>query len=380
MPIKKVCFIMTDAISFNSLCRNQLEFFSNKKDIDITLVCGGSASDLDGLYKRNVGRVLHFPLYRKPNLGKDIFCLFKLFFFFIFNRFDLIVYSTPKALLLTSIASFFAFQKNRLAVVQGRVYENDKGVKRKIFQILDKFTFLFSSKVVFVSESVMRKSILENLLKSDKAILLGHGSFNGVDTGKFYPIESKDKKILRKKWNIPENDFVICTIGRICKDKGIIELKNIIEKSKFTNSKFILVGRIEDELSKNIIDDFKTKSNFYFIEYTLDIHEIFQLSDLHLFLSHREGFGNVAIEAAACGIPTFAYDIVGIKDSVKEGTSGKRFNFKETEEIFYAIERLKKSNVNPYSECASWAKETFQQEKVWDNYLNFYLSIINKGQ
>ncbi|MEQ1347634.1 glycosyltransferase [Acinetobacter lwoffii] len=371
---------MTDAISFNGLCRNQLEFFSIKKDIDITLICGGSASDLDSLHKRNVGRVLHFPLYRKPNLGKDIFCLFKLFFFFIFNRFDLIVYSTPKALLLTSIAGFFAFQKNRLAVVQGRVYENEKGLKRKIFQILDKFTFLFSSKVIFVSESVMRKSIQERLLKSDKAVLLGSGSFNGVDIDKFYPIGYEKKKILRKKWNIPENDFVICTIGRICKDKGIIELKNIIEKSQFTNSKFILVGRIEDELSRHIIDNFKKDFNFSYIEYILDIHEIFQLSDLHLFLSHREGFGNVAIEAAACGTPTFAYDIVGVKDSVKEGISGKHFKFKETEEILYAIENFKNSNINPYSECAAWAKDKFQQEKVWENYLKFYLSLINKEQ
>ena len=371
---------MTDAISFNGLCRNQLEFFDKNTDIDITLLCGGNASDLDKLYKRNVGKVFHFPLYRKPNLGKDIFCLFKLFFFFLFNRFDLIVYSTPKALLLTSIATFFTFQKNRLAIVQGRVYENEKGLKRKIFQILDKFTFLFSSKVVFVSESVMRKSIQEKLLKSDKAVLLGSGSFNGVDTDKFAPIEYEQKKILRKKWNIPENNFVICTIGRICKDKGIIELKNIIEKNKFTSSKFILVGRIEDDLSRRIIDDFKKYSNFSYIEYTLDIHEIFQLSDLHLFLSHREGFGNVAIEAASCGTPTFAYDIVGIKDSVKEGVSGKRFKFKETEEILYEIEKFKNSNVKPYSECASWAKEKFQQEKVWDNYLKFYLSLINKGQ
>ena len=371
---------MTDAISFNSLCRNQLEFFDKNTDIDITLLCGGSASDLDKLYKRNVGKVLHFPLYRKPNLGKDILCLFKLFFFFLFNRFDLIVYSTPKALLLTSLATFFTFQKNRLAVVQGRVYENEKGLKRKIFQILDKFTFLFSSKVIFVSESVMRKSIQEKLLKSDKAVLLGSGSFNGVDTDKFSPIEYEQKKILRKKWNIPENDFVICTIGRICKDKGIIELKNIIEKNKFTSIKFILVGRIEDELSRRIIDDFKKYSNFSYIEYTLDIHEIFQLSDLHLFLSHREGFGNVAIEAAACGTPTFAYDIVGVKDSVKEGISGKHFKFKETEEILYAIENFKNSNINPYSECAAWAKDKFQQEKVWENYLKFYLSLINKEQ
>lgn len=377
---KKICFVMTDAISFNILCRNQLEFLGKDRDLDITLICGGNVSDVGELYKRNVGKVLHFPLHRKPNLCVDIFCLLKLFFFFIFNRFDLIVYSTPKALLLSAIASFFAFQKNRLAVVQGRVYENDKGLKRKIFQIIDKFTFIFSSKVIFVSESVMRKSIQEKLLKSDKTILLGSGSFNGINTDKFYPVEYEQKKLLRKKWNIPENDFVICSIGRICKDKGIIELKNIIEKSKFTNSKFILVGRIEDELSRSIIDDFKTNSNFSYIEFTLDIHEIFQLSDLHLFLSHREGFGNVAIEAAACGTPTFAYDIVGIKDSVKEDISGKHFKFKETEEILYAIENLKNSNIKPYSECASWAKEKFQQEKVWDNYFKFYLSLINKGQ
>lgn len=371
---------MTDAISFNSLCRNQLEFLDKNSGLDFTLICGGSACDLDKLYKRNVGKVLYFPLYRKPNLVKDILCLIKLFFFFMFNRFDLIVYSTPKALLLSSIASFFTFQKNRLAIVQGRVYENKYGLKRKIFQILDKFTFIFSNKVVFVSESVMRRSIHEKLLTSNKAVLLDSGSFNGVDTDKFYPIENEQKKILRKKWNIPENDFVICTIGRICKDKGIIELKNIIEKNKFTDSKFILVGRIEDELSRNIIDNLKKKSNFSYIEYTLDVHEIFQLSDLHLFLSHREGFGNVAIEAASCGTPTFAYDIVGIKDSVKEGVSGKRFKFKETEEILYEIEKFKNSNVKPYSECASWAKEKFQQEKVWDNYLKFYLNLINKGQ
>ena len=377
---KKICFVMTDAISFNSLCRNQLEFFSQKKDIDITLICGGNSRSLDNLCKRNAGKVLQFPLHRKPNLIKDIFCLIKLFFFLIFNRSDLIVYSTPKALLLTSIASFFSLQRNRIAVVQGRVYENDKGMKRKIFQYLDKLTFFFSNNVIFVSNSVMNKSVQENLLKPTKAILIGSGSFNGLDTHKFYPVELQCKKLLRRKWNISENEFVICTVGRVCRDKGIVELKNIIEKSRLTNSKFILVGRIEDNLSKNIIDELKSNFNFSYIEYTLDIHEIFQLADLHLFLSYREGFGNVAIEAAACGIPTFAYDIVGVKDSVLENVSGRHFKFKDTEEIFHAIEDLKNSGANPYSQCALWAKENFRQEKVWINYLNFYLDIINKGK
>src|SRR5690606_22850139 len=101
--------------------------------------------------------------------------------------------------------------------------------------------------------------------------LLGAGSYNGINTKKFYPVDSNSKKILRKKWNISQNEFVICTVGRVCRDKGIVELKNLIEKSRLTNSKFILVGRIEDNLSKNIIDGLRSNFNFSYIEYTLDI-------------------------------------------------------------------------------------------------------------
>ena len=378
--MKKICFVMTDAISFNCLCRDQLEFFITNKDIDITLICGGSIEEIEKLKNRNVGKFFYIPFVRKINFFKDILALLKLFFFLIFNRFDLIVYSTPKALLLTSIASFFSFQRNKVAVVQGRVYENDIGLKKIFFQILDKLTFFFSNKVIFVSNSVMEKTIKENLLSSNKAILIGNGSFNGVNIKKFYPVDYKNKILLRKKWSISEYDFVMCTVGRICKDKGIVELKDIIEKSNSSNNMFIVVGKIEDSLSQNIINELQSRPNFLYVDYTLDIHEIFQLSDLHLFLSHREGFGNVAIEAAACGIPSFSYDIVGIKDSIKENISGQRFKFQETEKIVQSIEKLKHSSFNSYSESALWAKQNFQQEKVWENYLNVYLNIINVGR
>lgn len=371
---------MTDAISFNGLCRDQLEFFSENKDIDLTLICGGNVEEIEKLKNRNVGTVIYIPFFRKPSFFNDILCLVKLFFFLVSNRFDLIVYSTPKALLLTSIASFFSFQSRKVAVVQGRVYENDKGLKKRFFQILDKTAFFFSNKVIFVSNSVMEKTIKENLLSSNKTILIGNGSFNGVNIKKFHPVNYKDKMLLREKWRISKCDFVMCVVGRVCKDKGIVELKDIIEKVNSNNNMFIVVGKIEDNLSQNIINELQSRPDFLYLDYTLNIHEIFQLSDLHLFLSHREGFGNVAIEAAACGIPSFSYDIVGIKDSIKENISGQRFKFKETDKIVQSIEKLKHSSFSSYSESVLWAKQNFQQEKVWENYLNVYLNIINDGR
>lgn len=122
--MKKICFVMTDSSQFNILCRDQLEYFSNVKNIDLTLICGDWSNESDKLKARNVGKVIIFPIERNISLIRDIYMLIRLTIFFIFNRFDAVVYSSPKGLLLGSLSSFFAFHPNRIALVRGRAYEN----------------------------------------------------------------------------------------------------------------------------------------------------------------------------------------------------------------------------------------------------------------
>ena len=45
-------------------------------------------------------------------------------------------------------------------------------------------------------------------------------------------------------------------------------------------------------------------------------------ADVLVLPSYREGFGSVVIEAAACGVPTIAYQIVGVEDAIIEGQTG----------------------------------------------------------
>lgn len=44
--------------------------------------------------------------------------------------------------------------------------------------------------------------------------------------------------------------------------------------------------------------------------------ELLRAADVHLFTSHREGWGLTVTEAAAMGTPTVAYDVPGVRDSV----------------------------------------------------------------
>lgn len=367
--MKKICFIITDAISFNTLCKGQLEYLYDTQEFDITLICGGDDAQIKILQERHVGNVVRMPLVRQPNLFKDIKCLIQLWTYFLFNRFDLIVYSTPKALLLGSIASFFSFQPNRTAVVRGRVYENYIGKKRKFFSCLDKISLSFSNYVLFISKSLKQVYLDENLISKSKAIILNQGSSNGVDIHKFYPVN----KNINQKFNI-------VMMGRICHDKGIYDLTKLLELIKHLPLEFTVVGKVEDEASQSHLDYILKKYHFLkHIPHTIEPVSYFQRADLHLFLSHREGFGNVAIEAASCNVPTFAYDVVGVKDSVQENISGLKFAFQDVESIAKAIQYAVQNPQefkDQFSNSRDWAINNFEQKRVWKNYLDFYQKTV----
>ncbi|MDC9498770.1 MULTISPECIES: glycosyltransferase [unclassified Pseudoalteromonas] len=370
---KKICILVTDAVSFNYLMKGQLEYLSNSEKYEITLISGGDDKQISDLKNRNTGRYIYFPFSREINIRSDIFCLFKLFVFFALNRFDIVIYSTPKALLLGSISSFLTFQKKRIAIVRGRVYENYSGKKRKFFESLDKLSLMISSKSIFISKSLQQKFIEEKIVNVKKSRVLLHGSSNGLDIEWISaPIKQDEISKLKNKINYRECDFVTVCIGRVCVDKGIIELERIFNSLKyFPKFKLILVGRLEDDVAIRIVSRLSKCDNFFHFDQVPDVRCFFNLANLHLFLSHREGFGNVALEAAGFNVPTFGFDVVGIKDSVCDGVSGKLFPFQDTEQISKEVKYYINSKAelkNNYSKGADWAAENFSSTIVWDAY------------
>ncbi|WP_299067715.1 glycosyltransferase [uncultured Psychrobacter sp.] len=364
MQKPKICFILTDAVSYQMLCRGQLEYFKENSNFDMTFVSGGDKQDFDKLSKRQVGKLFDAKLVRKPSFVKDAKSLITLITYFSVNRFDLVVYSTPKALLLGSIATSVTRHSNTIAIIRGRAYENFSGRKRKVYELLDKISLSNSKKVIFISASLKEAYLKEGLVSQSKSYLLGSGSSNGVNTDKFQPRNVNSG-----------SPFTVLVAGRICNDKGIHDLAEIVGRIRNKNIIFKLVGPIEDASSEALLFSLMSNNpNIIHIPYTDNIEHHFIEADLHLFLSHREGFGNVAIEAASCGIPTFAYDIIGVKDSVKEGISGRKFDFKDTVSISKAIEAaaLDPHFHSKYPLAREWAIKNFAQEKVWNNLLRFY--------
>ena len=78
------------------------------------------------------------PFSRRPSIVLDLFCLFRLWIFFLSNRFEIVHVSTPKAALPGCLAARLSGHRRVVFTLRGRVYENATGWRRRVFAQLDK--------------------------------------------------------------------------------------------------------------------------------------------------------------------------------------------------------------------------------------------------
>lgn len=82
---------------------------------------------------------------------------------------------------------------------------------------------------------------------------------------------------------------------------------------------------------------------------------------LHLNTSQGEGWGLCVLEAAACGVPTVAYDVEGLRDAVRDGQTG--WLVRDGETLADVVDRAFKELAEPgrrvaiAQACRQWAAQ-----------------------
>lgn len=269
----------------------------------------------------------YLDIRRNYSIFRDIIAIYKLTFILRELKPDIVIGATPKASLITMIASHFAKVKHRIYHIFGLPYETASGLKRKILTTTEIITSYFSTDIIPISHSINEVYINKFPSTEQKMHNIGLLSVGGVDTSKFYK-ERFNSTFEKTKFElgIPNDYLVIGFIARLTKDKGVgdfIAMWNII-KIKREKVVALIIGSEDTRDSFNIqkIKDFINENRVYHVEWTNEIEKYFSVIDIFVMPSHREGFGNVNAEASSMQIPVVSYNVTGCKDSVKNGFSG----------------------------------------------------------
>ena len=134
--------------------------------------------------------------------------------------------NTPKGGLLGMMAAWFTRIPVRIYQMHGLPFMTATGLKRWMLLVTEKVSCALAHRVFCVSPSLRDVALAEGICSREKLVVLGkYGS--GVDAEvRFNPTrvgrESRDR--VRMAVGIPPDSMVIGFVGRIVKDKGIVEL------------------------------------------------------------------------------------------------------------------------------------------------------------
>jgi glycosyltransferase involved in cell wall biosynthesis len=281
------------------------------------------------------------PMERDPSVLKDLLAFIRWVRLMRSIRPDVLFVATPKASLLGLVAAWITAVPTRIYGLWGLRLETTAGVRRTILGRFEKLASDAATAVLAVSQSLSEKYLKLGLCGVDKIFVLGSGSSHGVDTNRFIPETSDKADRLSQEIGLQVGLPVIGFVGRFCRDKGaetLLETRRQLRNFGL-NHELLLVGAIEGSL--DVLHELgRTGLPVKHVGDVENVENYYPLMDLLVLPTMREGFPNVILEAAACGVPAVTTDATGAVDSVVHGVTGLTVDANSPEAFGAAVRDL----------------------------------------
>src|SRR5262252_6876921 len=188
-------------------------------------VISSPGEELDGFAERE-GAIPHaVPMLRRITPLKDLVALVRLWRILRTIGPAIVDAHTPKAGLLGMLAAWLAGVPVRIHHMHGLTFVTRKGLRRLLLRWTETIAALVAHRVLCVSRSVREVAIAEGICPAEKIRVLLGGSINGVDAdGRFKPPDLAVRRACRQEYGIGDQCRVIGFIGRLVREKGIVEL------------------------------------------------------------------------------------------------------------------------------------------------------------
>lgn len=380
--MKKLCYVATIPAVVHSFLRAHIQAAAATEAYEVTVICNSVDRHLlDGL----PARLIFLPIERKPSLLQDVLVAWKIYKFFRNERFDIVHSIMPKTGFMAMLVGWLAFVPCRIHTFTGQVWITQHGAKRVLLKWVDKLIGGFATDVLADSASQRDFLVNQGLLPRSKVRVIGAGSICGVDPFRFRP-DRQMRQDVRDELGIPQGSRVILFVGRLTRDKGILDLAaafSLLVK-EFPDIVLLFVGAEEDISFSKIQATSNVESGcLHYVPFTPTPERYMAAADIFCQPSYREGFGMTLIEAAACGVPSVASRIYGIVDAVEDGRSGLLFEAGNVSSLCMALSKLLADDgLRQYlgDTARVRALELFSVQKITGEMMHMYGNCSNNGE
>jgi glycosyltransferase involved in cell wall biosynthesis len=243
-----------------------------------------------------------------------------------------------------------------------------KGLTASIAKGLYRFAFRFPYKIFFQNPDDRELFLGLKLVAATKTALLP-GS--GVDLEKFKPLPFEKR-----------TPFTFLMVARLLYDKGIMEYLNAALQLKNENLEVrcLIAGAIDTSgglgISKEELQPWLDKGIVELLPFTDTIKQYYEMADVVVLPSYREGTPKTLLEAAAMGIPLVATNAPGCREIVEEEYNGFLCLVRSSDALATAMKRMLSLNESELRQMGRNSR--LKTEKEFDQHIiiDAYLSVL----
>ncbi len=299
---------------------------------------------------------------------------------------DIVHSHTPKGGLLGTLAAQAARVPVRIYHMRGLAFVTQRGGMRALLKSTELLSCGAATRVICQSHSLRSAALEDRLVSAEKSEVVLQGS-NGVDSdGRFDPARNAGRReALRAEWKVPPDGMVLAFVGRLVRDKGLPELVEAFERLARTSDKAVLVlagpWEVRDPVPAETRRRIDAHPRIVVLGPVAEPAEIYAASDVVVLPSHREGFPNVPLEAAAMERPVISTRVPGCSDAVADEETGVLVGVADVPALEQAMRRyLEDPSLRQKHGSAGRQRvvRDFRRENVANALVDIYLRELSR--
>jgi phosphatidylinositol alpha-1,6-mannosyltransferase len=229
-----------------------------------------------------------------------------------------------------------------------------------IYQKINVGSLKYLDQIICVSESTKQDCLAKNISEKKLFIIPDGIEINNINIEKR---KTKNEKL------------ILLTVGRLVKRKGVEWfIRNIVPK--LNNIEYWVVGKgPEKENIEKVVKENNLENKVKLLGFVDDekLKELYCQADIFIMPNiriggDREGFGIVALEAGANGLPVMATDIEGMRDVIKNGENGFLIEAGNSQLWVEKIEEINHNELSP-EKIIAYIKNNFSWGIICNKYI-----------